>query len=180
VLVAAYAILQRQGKKQAAESLALQWSKDHPKDALVPTFAGQAALSEQDFAAAARWYRTALAAQPDNAVALNNVAWTLGQLNDPTAVDYAQRAVKLAPNNPSVLDTLGWLEVQQGRVELGLRLLEQAHALAPASAPIRLNLAKALLRAGQRAQARSHLQALSALPARSPVRTEAEQLLAVN
>jgi putative PEP-CTERM system TPR-repeat lipoprotein len=180
VLVAAYTILQRQGRKQAAESLALEWVKDHPKDAQVPSFFGQTALAERDFAAAARWYQAALSAQPDDAAALNNVAWALGQLKDPAALDYAQRAVKLAPDNPAMLDTLGWLQVQQGRIEPGLRLLEQAHALAPGSAPIRLNLAKALLQAGQRAQARSHLQALSALPARSPVRTEAEQLLAVN
>jgi Flp pilus assembly protein TadD len=178
--MAAHTILQRQGRTQAAESLAQQWIEDHPKDAQLAAYLGQTALAARDYAAAARWYRAALRAQPDDAAALNNLAWALGELKDPAALDYAQRAVKLAPENPAMLDTLGWLQVQQGRVEPGLRLLEQAHALAPASAPIRLHLAKALLQAGERAQARSHLQALSALPARSEVRTEAEQLLAVN
>jgi Tfp pilus assembly protein PilF len=146
----------------------------------VPAYAGQANLAAKDYATAARWYKAALRAQPENAAILNNVAWTLGQLKDPSAMDYAQRALKVAPSNPAVLDTAGWLHVEQGEIDTGLKLLERAHAAAPSHAPIRLNLAKALLKAGRGSEARQHLQALSALPARSPVRTEAEQLLAVN
>ena len=101
------------------------------------------------------------------------VSTALGQLRRVLGVDLVRRegrGVRLTAAG----------EVYAGYCRTIMGLLEQAYALAPTSSAIRLHLAKALLQAGEKAQARSHLQALSALPARSPVRTEAEQLLAVN
>jgi tetratricopeptide (TPR) repeat protein len=114
----------------------------------VPSFLAETSRLGADPASAARWYKAALRAQPDHVATLNNLALALGQLKDPAAIGYAQKALKLAPNHPAVLDTAGWLQVQEGNLDGGLPLLEQAHALAPASAEIQLNLAKALLKAG--------------------------------
>jgi predicted Zn-dependent protease len=69
-------------------------------------------------------------------------------------------AAKLAPDNPNVLDTLGWILVQQGQVQRGLEWLGKAKAKAPRSDAIRYHHAAALARAGNRAEARKALQQL--------------------
>jgi putative PEP-CTERM system TPR-repeat lipoprotein len=172
------ALLLRQGQREQAGAYAEGWMARHPRDPMVAGFLAEASRTSADPAAAARWYRAALRARPDDVATLNNLALVLGQLKDPSAMGYAQKALKLAPTHPAVLDTTGWLQVQEGNLDGGLPLLRQAHALAPASAEIELNLAKALLKAGRADEARKHLEALSRLPSASPVRKEAEGLLA--
>ncbi len=55
-------------------------------------------------------YEETIKREPDNAVALNNIAYLLSdELGKPAeAIPYAERAKRLEPNNPDVLDTLGW------------------------------------------------------------------------
>lgn len=143
----------------------------------MPSWLAEERRLAADPAGSVRWYKAALRAQPDHVPTLNNLALALGQMKDPAAIGYAQKALKLAPRHPAVLDTAGWLQVQEGDLDAGLPLLEQAHALAPASAEIELNLAKALLKAGRTDAARTHLEALSRLPPASPLRKEADGLL---
>jgi len=73
-------------------------------------------------------------------------------LDDPKALGYAERAVKLAPNNAAVLDTYGTLLVKNGEADKGLPFLEQARRLAPSRNDLRLNYAKALIRPAGRAR----------------------------
>ncbi|PWT84701.1 MAG: PEP-CTERM system TPR-repeat protein PrsT [Proteobacteria bacterium] len=172
-----YSLLDRQGRSQEADAFAASWAAKNPKDITVVT--AVATLSEQrkDYAAAARWYRSAVKAQPKNAVLLNNLAWVLGALHDASALEYGRQALALAPDTPAVLDTVGWLMVEGGDVPNGLELLKKAHNLAPKVAPIELNFAKALIKAGQAKEAREHLQALAQLPPGTPIRGDAEKLL---
>lgn len=172
------ALLLRQGQRDRAEVFVERWSARHPRDHVVPAYLAEATRLAHDHAGAARWYKAALRAQPNDVPTLNNLALMLGQLKDPAAIGYAQKALKLAPRHPAVLDTAGWLQVLEGNLDGGLPLLEQAHALAPAAGEIQLNLAKALLKAGRADEAQKHLKALSRLPSASPVRKEAEGLLA--
>lgn len=105
-------------------------------------------------------YRSVIEQQPDNYVALNNLAWAAGQIGDSKAIEYAQRPVKLAPEDAAALDTLGSLLVARGDVEQGVALLRRAKELAPKRQDIRLNYAKALIKAGRKSAARSELEAL--------------------
>lgn len=173
-----YVLLLEHGSKGQGEQLVEAWLKDHPKDIVVPTFAAETQMQKRDFATAARWYKAALKAQPDNVATLNNLAWVLGQAHDTSGIEYGRKAMSLAPEAPAVLDTLGWLYVEHGDVAQGLDLLQKAHRLAPTIPNIQLNLAKALIKAGQGASARPHLEALARLPAGVPLRQEAEKLLA--
>jgi predicted Zn-dependent protease len=59
------------------------------------------------------------------------------------------------------MDTLGWLLVENGNLERGTQLLRNAVERAPAGDAIRLNLAKALLRSGNKAGARKELELLA-------------------
>jgi predicted Zn-dependent protease len=60
----------------------------------------------KDYAGAARQYRILLEAQPENPAVLNNWPGLPAQLKDPKAIEYAEKANKLAPDQPALMDTL--------------------------------------------------------------------------
>ncbi|HEY9380605.1 MAG TPA: tetratricopeptide repeat protein, partial [Burkholderiales bacterium] len=121
-------------------------------------------------------YKVILNAEPHNALVLNNMAWASAQQKDPHAIEYAQKAYDIAPTNPAIMDTLGTLLVDKGEVERGLPLLEKAVKLAPAAPAIRINYAKALIKAGKGQAARTELQSL-VNHENAQVKSEAETLL---
>jgi len=84
----------------------------------------------------------------------------LGELGDASAIEYAKRALKLGPNNPSVLNTVGMLLVKRGDANEALQYLERAAKLAPNRPALRLDYAKGLIKAGRKDEARRELTAL--------------------
>jgi putative PEP-CTERM system TPR-repeat lipoprotein len=177
LVVRLVALLDSQGRKQDAEAVANAWAAQNPKDIVIYTVAAQLNLQRKDYAEAVRWYKSALKAQPNNALTLNNLAWALGQLHDPSALEYGDKALSLAPNSAPILDTVGWLNIERGNVARGVELLEKANKLAPNVPAVQLNLAKALIKAGKSGPARQQLEVLAKLPPGSPMREEAEKLL---
>lgn len=171
-----YGALVSAGKAAEADSVARQWLGGHPRDTLVRTYLAERALEAKNYQAAASYYQAIIRKQPDNAVALNNLAWVAGQLNDPKAISYAQRAVQLAPSAPA-LDTLGVLLVAKGDPGQGADVLAKAVALAPQRYDIRLNYAKALIKAGRLADARKELTALQAVSEDFPGKAEVAGLI---
>ena len=107
---------------------------------------GDAAMRAGNWAGAAQAYARLLAATDGKSVVvLNNMAYAQLMLgNYDQALDFAARALKLAPDNPSVLDTAGWAQFRSGR-EIGKakQLLRRAARLAPQNATIRAHLAEA-------------------------------------
>jgi predicted Zn-dependent protease len=134
-------------------------------------------LRRKDYRSAARAYRELAALQPENPVVLNNLAWTLAQLNDPTALDYAEKAYARAPNSAAVADTLGWILVERGDTKRGVEILAKAAAGAPNSLEIRLHYAKALVKAGDKAAAKQEIESALQTAGQGPARAEAEELL---
>ena len=53
--------------------------------------------------------------EPKNFVALNELAWTYAKLKNPASLATAQAASELAPDNPTVLDTLAEAQSQAGQ-----------------------------------------------------------------
>jgi uncharacterized protein (TIGR03790 family) len=105
-------------------------------------------------------YRAVLELQPDNVVALNNIAFSLAvRRNAPAeAVAYARRAVSLAPGSGVVIDTLGWVEHLLGNHAAAAKLLEQAVQLAPDQAEVRLHAAFVYMDTGDRGRAEAELK----------------------
>jgi cellulose synthase operon protein C len=161
VEVKVYATMTNGGKPTAAELDVDKWLQDHPKDVVVRNYLAESALRRHDYKTAAKHYQAIAALQPDNALIINNLAYVAGELGDPKALSYAEKATALAPGSPETLDTLGMLLVKTGDVTQGLAKLQKAAELAPNKSDIRLHLAKTLIKAGDKAAARKELEALA-------------------
>jgi putative PEP-CTERM system TPR-repeat lipoprotein len=165
------------GKPEEGEARVKQWLKENPEDLTVRFYLADAYLKASKYPAAIEEYAGLLKKQPDNLVALNNLAWAYQQVKDPRALEYAEKAYQLKPDNAAVADTLGWMLVEQGKTERGLGLLEQAVSLAPDAQEIRYHLAHAWLKSGDRIKARDELERILSGGTKFPQEQEAIQLL---
>jgi Flp pilus assembly protein TadD len=96
-------------------------------------------------------YATALA--PENSEYWRVLADFCAQNNvniRDVGVTAAQKAVQLTPDDPLVLDSLGWLLVMDGRYFEAERILMQALRLDPQSAPAHFHLGLLYLQTGDR------------------------------
>jgi putative PEP-CTERM system TPR-repeat lipoprotein len=164
------------GREQEATAFGQRWLKEHPKDMIVRAYFAQQSQQRKDWRAAVAHYEAALESDPDNVVMLNNLAWVLGEAGDPKAREVAERAYRQAPFNPSVIDTLGWVALQQGDAARAAQLLRMATRLAPNDPTIRMHYAKALIKTGDRAGAKRELDAITASDRGAPLKSEAEKL----
>lgn len=94
---------------------------------------------------------------------LNNLAWSLANENlDPArAYDLALRARTLAPDDPVVLDTLGWAAIRAGEPERAIPALRRALELT-GDDEVRAHLGIALAEAGQKDEGVSLVRAAAA------------------
>jgi len=136
------------------------WLNQHPEDSTTRLFLAAIYQSEKRNVAAIREYESVLQKIPDNSVALNNLAWLYSLANDPKALDTAEKAFRSAPENAGVQDTYGWILVQQGQPERGLRLIRQAMQAMPDNLDIRFHLASALIKSGDTVQGKQVLKEL--------------------
>jgi len=164
-------------KSSEADSFALGWIKQHPQDAAFRSYLGDLAVSKTDFTRAETEYLAVLKLQPDNAVALNNLAWVTHKLRKPGAAEYAERANALGPGQPAFMDTLATVLADAGQEKKALEIEKQAIALQPESHAFRLNLAKLYIKAGDKAQARVELDQLAKLGDKFRDQAEVGELL---
>lgn len=172
-----HAVLLAGGSAAEAEKFAESWIKDHAKDMQFRLYLAESANGRKDYATASKHYRVLIDAQPNNPAMLNNLAWTLGQLKDPKAIDYAEKAYKLAPEQAAVMDTLGVMLVEKGDAGRGVELLEKASKQAPQNSMIRFNLAKALVKTGKKDEAKKELDELAKLGEKFAEQAEVAKML---
>jgi putative PEP-CTERM system TPR-repeat lipoprotein len=165
------------GKAKEAEQFAATWVAAHPKDARFSAYLAEAALSRKDYAAAEKLYQGVLQMQPDSALALNNLAWVTLQLQKDGALAYAEKANQLAPKQPQFMDTLAMVLSAKGEHAKAIELQTQAVTLQPANNALKLNMARIYVAAGDKARARTELDALAKLNGRLPLQQEVAQLL---
>jgi len=97
---------------------------------------------------------------PINLLATSNLAAIYWRQKDPRALDYFEQSYKLKPDSATIIDNLGWVLVERGKLERGLELLGRAAAQAPDNPEIRYHFAVALAKSGDKAQARRELERL--------------------
>jgi putative PEP-CTERM system TPR-repeat lipoprotein len=113
------------------------------------------AITSENYDLATNEYKNILSVDADDTRSLNNLASILILQNDfAEALDYAEKAVALSPNNPVFLDTLGVIQFKLGLVSESIETLELAYELKPESINISLNYAEALLAFNQKQPAK--------------------------
>ncbi len=93
--------------------------------------------------------------RPDHAHAYNALGYSLAdrRLRIEEAHGLIETALKLAPEDPFIMDSMGWVLYRMGRNEQGLDYLQRAHALRP-DPEVAAHLGEVLWAVGQRDQAR--------------------------
>jgi tetratricopeptide (TPR) repeat protein len=104
---------------------------------------------------AERRLRRLLELAPESAHALNALGYTLVDRTDRIreGYDLIEKAVKLSPNDPFILDSLGWAHFRLGNYDESEKVLRRALAERP-DAEIAAHLGEVLWVKGQREQAR--------------------------
>ena len=77
--------------------------------------------------------RRLIVLKPDHAQAYNALGYTLADRTDrlTEARDYIEKALKLSPDDPFILDSMGWVEYRLGHLAQGLQYLENAFQRRP-------------------------------------------------
>ena len=107
-------------------------------------------------------YEALLGHNPRALVAANNLASLLAdQKGDQKSLERAlvlTKAFETSAPNPYFLDTLGWVHLKLGHRDEALRFIQQATAKAPDHPVLNYHLGIAYFKAGQMAEAKTHLQ----------------------
>jgi putative PEP-CTERM system TPR-repeat lipoprotein len=153
------------------------WLAAQPQDYRARLYLAERLTLNGKYKAAADQYLTLNQQAPGNIVVLNNLASALSEINDKRALGFAEQALKLKPDNPAIMDTVGWILVQQGQHARGIKLLQQALSKLPDAAEIQWHLASAYARSGDHNRARSELERLLASGTAFRQEQEARDLL---
>jgi tetratricopeptide (TPR) repeat protein len=125
-------------------------------------------------------YEIVIQLQPENAMALNNLAYLEAEegvdLNQ--ALAHAQRARQKLPRDLDVQDTLALVYIRKNLTSEGIRMLRDLVSRKPDSAPFHLHLALALYQKGDRPWAKRELEAALRHQPSAKEQTEIRELLA--
>ncbi len=113
------------------------------------------AIEGDDFARGERDLRAIIAADPENAEAMNALGYTLADRNDRVAEAQAliEKALALKPDEPAIVDSYGWVLYRRGQLDEAITQLRRAYALQP-DAEIAAHLGEILWAKGERAEAK--------------------------
>ncbi len=170
------AALLRDNQTDAAVKTLTDWTTQHPDDMAMLEQLANLEIMTRNFDDASKHLQAILAKQPQDATALNNLAWLYQQKGDKRAPDLAQKAYTLAPGGQTA-DTLGWILVSNGDFGRGMPLLRQAAAQTNSDPRILYHYAVGLKDSGNKAEAIKILNTVVANKAQFDEKTAAQKLL---
>jgi len=170
------------GDPGKAEALLSARVKERPDDLAIRRALADVYLLNKKYDNAVAEETRILSQQPNDIVALNNLAWLNQQRGDlGKARELAEKAVAAAPPTAPatgmIKDTLGWVLLAQGDVQAALPNLEAARAALPGNPEIQYHVAVALQRAGRASDARDVLEKLLGSGVTFASKPQAEELL---
>ncbi|GAB3092209.1 PEP-CTERM system TPR-repeat protein PrsT [Aestuariicella hydrocarbonica] len=165
------------GNTDEARALLQAWVKDNPDDLVSRQMLATVYLSQQQPQAAINEYRAILQQQPNDLIALNNLAWQLRSSQPSEALAYAETAYKLYPDNAEVLDTYAMTLLDHNQPKLAAQHIDRAVQQSPDNLAILYHQAIIEHRNGNQAIAASLLKELLGSPGQFTEREAAQQLL---
>jgi tetratricopeptide (TPR) repeat protein len=134
-----------------------------------------------DSAKARDSYEKVLALNPNFIPALNNLAYIYSERfnNLDRAAELARKAHELAPAEPSVQDTFGWVLYRQGKYQEAAEQLEQSASKLPGKGEIQFHLGMANYMMGRLDDARAALEKAVLVAGDFPGKDEAKSRLAL-
>lgn len=167
------------GNHKAATASLQDWLEKNPQDTSTRMTLAVYLQQKSDNRAAIEQYHALLEHAPDNVNAMNNLALLYQAEGSTEGLVWAEKAYDMRPQRLEIIDTYGWLLVQNGQHQRGLVLLQEAAALAPQQAEIRYHMAAAMAKVGRKEEARQELERLLGgkdFPAAGEARALLEQL----
>lgn len=139
--------------------------------ALAAAAVGRVAWLERDL-------RRILADDPDHVMALNALGYTLADQTQryQEALGYIEQAYAAQPDDPAIIDSMGWVHYRLGQLDKAEDYLREAYALAKDN-EIASHLVEVLWHRGAKAEARSLLQDELANSPDDPYLTQVKQRL---
>lgn len=138
-------------RERDARALLEQALARWPRESELAYFLGLLLHGAGEHEAAMARMQAILEHDPDHAGALNFIGYTWAERGErlDEAESLIRRALRERPDDPAIIDSLGWVHFQKGRLEAAERALRRAVELAPDEAEIRYHLAEVLIAAGR-------------------------------
>jgi predicted Zn-dependent protease len=165
------------GKPAEAQRVLRSWLANAPDDVDSMLLLAQLDMEANRLPEAELLLKAAVARRAQDVVALNNLAWVIGQRGGVEAQALAERAFFLSPN-PDTADTLGWILARNGKAGQAVPLLRRSAAARGADPAAAFRLAYALRATGAKDEAMAVLTPVLAGTDIFPERAEAVRLLA--
>ena len=159
--------------KDGAIKTLKKWTESHPGDVQVwSTLATRYIILGKD-SEAVDALTNVLKSAPEQSAAHNNLAWLLRNRDPARAVEHAEKALRLEPENPNIMDTASVVYLAQGNTAKALELIKDARRKAPQDPVIQFHLAQVLAKTGDKLQA---LAVIKELPAEYRANSEVKAL----
>ena len=134
----------KRGELSRARRSMDQWLTKHPDDLDALTALADGLLHAREYHLAAEQYEKLATKMPRNVAVANNLAWAYDSIDDPRAIAAGKQAYLLAPGEPPVIDTYGYMLYRKGDTKKGAELVQQAFKLRPYDPSIAYHMAKLL------------------------------------
>src|SRR5437899_5025686 len=153
--------------------------KVNPRNLSAHMLVGVVYESKGDIVKAQQAYEKVLTLNPRFAPAANNLAYLYSEHggDKEKALELAQRAKELAPEDPYISDTLGWLLYKRAVYQRAVTLLQESAAKLPDNPEVQYHAGMAFHKVGDKDGARKALTVAVTLPGNFAGKDEARELL---
>jgi predicted Zn-dependent protease len=168
----------RMGDRDSAIRSFQKAAQSNPKDLTSLIELGSSLLSAGKKQEALDAFRKSLALSPDQPAILNNVAYLIADTGGDTkeALEYARKGLQKVPNDPHLTDTVGFIYWKQHLNDSALATFKSVVQKVPDNATYRLHYANVLLAQGNKAEAKTQLEAALM---RNPAKDEESEIKAL-
>ncbi len=133
------------GQKDEGMKVLQDWLERKPDDIHVRYILADSLMQTGNNDLAASEFETLLKQEPAHILALNNLAFLVVEKTPEQALAYAKKAYLMAPEQPAIIDTYGFMLLKNGEITLALEKLGLAYESSSEELEIAMHYAQALI-----------------------------------